>query len=317
MTESGHYPVMLSEVLSYICPQDGCVYVDGTFGAGGYTSALLDAADCRVVAIDRDEDAALRARNLQEKYGDRLIFIRGEFGDVADLIKKAGFDHVDGFVLDLGVSSFHLDQAERGFSFRFDGPLDMRMDRSQGTTAADIVNTYSEESLANLIYEFGEERLSRRIAKKIVERAQEQNFVTTFDLAETIRNIVPSASKDKIDPATRTFQALRIAVNDELGELDRALEAAKNILTPNARLVVVSFHSLEDRRVKKALRKYAGQKMNASRHLPSAPEEAQAGRAMFKILTKKAKSASPEEILANIRSRSAKLRAAVRLEEVS
>ncbi len=313
MPQTGHNPVMLSEVLAHITPKDGEIYVDGTFGAGGYTSAILEAADCRVIAIDRDEDAAPRAQKLKEKYGDRLIFIHGEFGDVEALIKKAGFEQVNGFVLDLGVSSFQLDQAERGFSFRFDGPLDMRMDVSKGETAADIVNTYAEEKLANLIYEFGEERLSRRIAKKIVERSYAQKFTTTFDLAELVRSCVPKSGKDKIDPATRTFQALRIAVNDELGELDRALEAAENILAPEGRLVVVSFHSLEDRRVKQALRKKSGMQVNASRHLPHIPGDNEHAEAVLKLLTKKAIEASAEETQSNPRSRSAKLRAAVRV----
>ncbi|HPF78695.1 MAG TPA: 16S rRNA (cytosine(1402)-N(4))-methyltransferase RsmH, partial [Alphaproteobacteria bacterium] len=167
---SNHYPVMLNEVLENLSPKDGEVYVDGTFGAGGYTKAFLQSADCTVIAIDRDPNAVAAAEELQKDFGDRFIFVRGCFGDALELVKAAGFNQIDGFVLDIGVSSMQIDQPERGFSFRFDGPLDMRMDTKNGSTAADIVNDTEEEALANIIYQYGEERLSRRIAKRIVEK---------------------------------------------------------------------------------------------------------------------------------------------------
>ena len=306
-----HAPVMLNEVLDALQPTGGEVYVDGTFGAGGYTKAILDKANCKVVAIDRDVGAIERAQTLKAQYGDRLIFIHGRFGDVENLLKSAGFEKVDGFVLDLGVSSMQIDQAERGFSFRFDGPLDMRMDVSQGPTAADIVNRMDETALANLIYEFGEERKSRRIAKKIVERRKGQPFTTTSDLANVVRSCVPKSKKDGIDPATRTFQALRIAVNDELGELDAALKASAHILNPKGRMVVVSFHSLEDSRVKNYLRGQSGEAPQGSRHVP----QAKAAAKIFDLISRKAIAPSDEETRSNSRARSAKLRAAIRTEE--
>lgn len=289
-------------------PKDGGVYVDGTFGAGGYSAAILDAADCVVVAIDRDPDAADRAAALQEKYGDRLVFLSGCFGDVDDLLADAGIGAVDGFVLDLGVSSFQIDQPERGFSFRFDGPLDMRMGGG-GQTAADLVNTCEEQELANIIYLYGDERRSRQIAKRIVEVRAEKPFETTNELADLVREVVPKSHKDKIDPATRTFQALRIAVNDELGELERALVAAEKILKPGGRLVVVSFHSLEDGMVKKVLREKSGSVARGSRYLP---EQAPADDVVFDLPQKKAIKPSDKETAENARSRSARLRWAIR-----
>ena len=307
MTASPHYPVMLPEVLEFLQPSGSGVYVDGTFGAGGYTSAILEAApECTVVAIDRDVAAKSRAGALQEKYGERLQFIHGCFGDVRDLLGAAGFKKVDGFVLDVGVSSMQIDEGGRGFSFQKDGPLDMRMDQSAGPSAADIVNSTEEGELADIIFKYGEERLSRRIAKVIVERRAEEKFETTGQLADAVRSCVPR-SKDGIDPATRTFQALRIAVNDELGELERALNSAEHILAPGGRMVVVSFHSLEDRIVKDFFRAAAGKAAGGSRH---APEIAPAKTASFEILTKKAVLPRQKELSENPRSRSAKLRAA-------
>jgi 16S rRNA (cytosine1402-N4)-methyltransferase len=298
-----HYPVMLPEVLQKLSPVDGEVYVDGTFGAGGYAAEILEQADCRVIGIDRDPDAVPRAAALKKKFDGRLEFIEGCFGDVEALLDGRS---VDGFVLDLGVSSFQLDQAERGFSFRFDGPLDMRMDTRSGPTAADLVNTMGEEDLANLIYKYGEERLSRRIAKKIVERRREKKFETTSDLADVVRSCVPRSPKDKIDQATRTFQALRIAVNDELGELERALASAENILKPGGRMVVVSFHSLEDGLVKAFFREKSGGNARANKYLPHTESDE---KPVYELLTRKALTASEKELSENPRSRSAKLRA--------
>lgn len=292
---------MLPEVIESLSPVDGGVYVDGTFGAGGYARAILDAADCTVVAIDRDPDAQRRADAMNE---DRLIFLRGCFGDVENLLREAGIGKVDGFVLDLGVSSFQLDEAQRGFSFRFDAPLDMRMDPENGQSAADVVNCADEKELADLIYQYGEERKSRRIAHKIVELRREKPIRTTLELAEIVRSCLPRARYGDIDPATRTFQALRIAVNDELGELERALNAAENILKPGGRMVVVSFHSLEDGLVKRFFRSKTGGEA-VSRYQPQTQSSSQ----LFELLTRKAVKPSDAEISENARSRSARLRA--------
>ena len=301
-----HIPVMLNEVLTALHPEDGKVYVDGTFGAGGYTRALLERADCKVIAIDRDLDAQTRAEDFTQEFGDRFEFIRGCFGDVATLLQGRA---VDGFVLDLGVSSFQIDEAERGFSFRFDGPLDMRMDKGAGQTAADLVNTMGEEDLANVIYKYGEERKSRWVAKRIVSRRKEAEFFTTQDLADVVRSCVPR-SKDGIDPATRTFQALRIAVNDELGEVERALAGAPHILKDQGRLVVVSFHSLEDRIIKKTMREQAGRGGGQSRYMPDATREEKP--VLYNLPQTKPVLPSKEETSVNPRARSAKLRMAIR-----
>jgi 16S rRNA (cytosine1402-N4)-methyltransferase len=300
-----HYPVMLPEVLEHLAPTDGAVYVDGTFGAGGYTSAILEAADCTVVAIDRDPDAKTRADELSAQYDGRLKFIRGCFGDVQQLLEEYNIGKVDGFVLDLGVSSFQLDEGGRGFSFRFDAPLDMRMDPENGQSVAELLAPIDEEPLATLIYKYGEERKSRRVAKRIVESRKEAPIETTFQLADIVRGCVPKTRHNDIDPATRTFQALRIAVNDELGELERALEAAPNIFKPAAKMVVVSFHSLEDRLVKQTFRDLAGG-VAGSRYAP----EIQTAPAAMKLLTRKAVKPSASEVAENARSRSARLRAA-------
>ncbi|MCD8569979.1 MAG: 16S rRNA (cytosine(1402)-N(4))-methyltransferase RsmH [Alphaproteobacteria bacterium] len=304
--QGSHAPVMLGEVLEYLQPRDGGVYVDGTFGAGGYTRAILDKADCVVIAIDRDPEAVARADALRGEYGARFIFLRGCFGDMAEMLEEAGHARVDGVVLDLGVSSMQIDQPGRGFSFRFEGPLDMRMDNASGRSAADLVNETREEDLANIIYRYGEERLSRRIARAIVLRREEQPFETTQDLAELVRGIVGRSFKDKSDPATRTFQALRIAVNDELGELERALAALPRVLRTGGRAVIVTFHSLEDGLVKDGFRKLAGQGESVSRYAPDVEvKEA----SPFKIVTRKAVDPSAEEVARNPRSRSARLRA--------
>lgn len=298
-----HAPVMPAEVLEYLQPRKGGVYLDGTFGAGGYTRAILESVDCIVMAIDRDPDVLQRAASFEKTYGKRFVFLHGCFGDMAELLKG---QKIDGVVLDVGVSSMQIDQPERGFSFRFDGPLDMRMDTDGGQSAADIVNSTEEEDLANIIYAYGEERLSRRIARAIVLRRKERRFETTLDLADVVRSVVKRSPKDKIDPATRTFQALRIAVNDELGELKRALDAFPAVLKPQGRAVIVTFHSLEDGIVKDGFRKASGQNESVSRY---APMQVSGAAPSFKILTKKAVGASSAEIAVNPRSRSAKLRA--------
>lgn len=297
-----HYPVMLNEVLAALSPVDGGVYVDGTFGAGGYSKAILDAADCTVVAIDRDPAAQKRAEALGEP---KLIFLRGCFGDVEALLADAGINRVDGFVLDLGVSSFQLDEAERGFSFSKDAPLDMRMDPQSGQSAAELLASVEEAELADLIYQYGEERKSRRIAKRIVELRRENPINTTAQLADIVRSCLPRPRRGDIDPATRTFQALRIAVNDELGELERALDTADKILKPGGRMVVVSFHSLEDGLVKRFFREKSGGE-GGSRYMP----EVQSAPPTFELLSRKAEKPTKEETAENPRSRSARLRAA-------
>lgn len=308
MMTAPHIPVMIDDVLAALSPKDGEVYVDGTFGAGGYTRAFLESANCTVIAIDRDPSAISRADQMKQEFGPRLIFIEGCFGDALELVRGAGFEQVDGFVLDVGVSSMQIDDPARGFSFRFDGPLDMRMSL-KGQSAADIVNRYGEEDLANLIYQLGDERHSRRVARRIVEAREGGDITATSALANIIRAAIPRSPKDKIDPATRTFQALRIAVNDELGELSRALLAAETLLKSSGRLVVVSFHSLEDGIVKSFLYERSGKSSAPSRHVPL---QEQNTPPTFTLSPRKAIEASDLEIARNPRSRSAKLRAAIR-----
>lgn len=308
--DSPHIPVMLHEVLQHLRPCAGETYVDGTMGAGGYTRAILNQADCNVIAIDRDPEAHQRAAAWKGEYGSRLRIVHDAFGNVADHMDAP----VNGFVLDLGVSSMQLDQAERGFSFRFDGPLDMRMDTSQGQSAADIVRTMGERELADLIYLYGEERHSRRIAKLIVAARQDAPITTTGQLAALVRSALPKPKRDESDPATRTFQALRIAVNDELGELERALESADRILAPEGRLVIVTFHSLEDRIVKNFMKTRSGDVPSPSRHMPAV---ATTQAPTFTLVSRKAIEAGAEETRANPRARSAKLRAAIRTENAA
>lgn len=307
---SAHTPVLLREVVDALDPRAGAIIVDGTFGAGGYSRAILDHADCAVWGIDRDPEAVARGEELAKQYDGRLRVLHGRFGDMADLLAAEGVTSVDGVVLDLGVSSMQLDQAERGFSFRFDGPLDMRMNPEAGESAADVVNSGAEGDLAHLIYTFGEERHARRIARAIVAARAEGPIEGTAALAEIVRGAVPAAKgPQKIDPATRTFQALRIHVNDELGELDRGLAAAEQLLADGGRFAVVTFHSLEDRPVKRFFRDRSGGAPKGSRHLPAGDT----GPApTFSLLTRNAITPRDGEIEANPRARSAKLRAAVR-----
>ncbi|MCW5774224.1 MAG: 16S rRNA (cytosine(1402)-N(4))-methyltransferase RsmH [Rhodospirillaceae bacterium] len=307
MSARPHIPVMLAEVLAAIAPREGGVYVDGTFGAGGYAGAILDAAPCKVFGIDRDPEAIAAGEAMKRRYDGRLDLIEGRFGDMADLLAARGVGPVDGVALDLGVSSMQLDRAERGFSFRFDGPLDMRMAKA-GASAADIVNGASETELAAIIADLGEERHARRVAKAIVRARKDAPIQTTAALAEIVRHAVP-ASRDGIDPATRTFQALRIAVNDELGEIDRGLSGAEAVLAPGGRLAVVSFHSLEDRRVKNFLRARAGQAPRGSRHAPEAKGERIPS---FEVPQRRPVGPGQAEIGANPRARSARLRTAIR-----
>jgi 16S rRNA (cytosine1402-N4)-methyltransferase len=307
---SVHVSVMGVETVDALAIVAGGRYVDGTFGAGGHTAAMLERADCHVYAIDRDPAAIARGDALLERHGDRLTLIEGRFGEMDELVRAHGGEYVDGVALDLGVSSPQIDEAERGFSFRFDGPLDMRMGRD-GPSAADVVNTMAEGALADIIYTYGEERLSRRVAKAIVLARVESAIQTTSQLAEIVRRVVPKAKRGEgIDPATRTFQALRIHVNDELGELDRGLESAERLLAPGGRLAVISFHSLEDRRVKTFLRARQGREAGGSRHAP--PPSTPRREPSFAVVAKKPISPSAAETNANPRSRSARLRVAER-----
>lgn len=302
---TGHNAVMLPEVLQLLAPRDGGVYLDGTFGGGGYTEALLDAAACTVWAIDRDPDAIIRGATLAARFPDRLHLIEGQFGDMLSLLARAGVRALDGVVLDLGVSSFQLDDPERGFSFRADGPLDMRMAK-HGTTAAELINTLPEGELADILYQFGEERASRRIARAIATARTEAPITTTGALAAIIRSVVPP-ERSGLDPATRSFQALRIRVNDELGEIARALAASARLLLPGGRLVVVAFHSLEDRIVKRFMTEAAGRTAAPSRHDPRGLLQRTTPR--FGLLTRGAWRPTKAETAANPRARSARLRA--------
>ena len=309
MSAARHVPVLAREVVDALRPRDGGRYVDGTFGAGGYSSAVLDRAQCQVIALDRDPDAIAAGQVLAERYAPRLRLIEGRFGDMAELLSAEGVDEVDGLALDLGVSSMQFDQADRGFSFRASGPLDMRMERS-GPSAADLVNEADEAELADIIWRYGEERKSRRVARAIVEARRQKPIETTGELAEIVRRAVGPQGRDESDPATRTFQALRIAVNDELGELERGLAAAEQVLAPGGRLAVVSFHSLEDRAVKQFVRARAGRVPAPSRH---APPRAQNRATTLSDLTRKPVLPSAAEIAENPRARSARLRVAEKL----
>lgn len=309
MSAVRHVPVMVHEVVEALQPRDGGRYLDGTFGAGGYTTAMLDRADCQVIAIDRDPDAIAAGQVLAERYAPRLRLIEGRFGDMADLLSAEGVEDVDGVALDLGVSSMQFDQADRGFSFRASGPLDMRMEKN-GASAADLVNEGDETELADIIWRYGEERRSRRVARAIVEARRTKRIDTTGELAEIVRRAVGPQGRDESDPATRTFQALRIAVNDELGELERGLAAAEQVLASGGRLAVVSFHSLEDRAVKEFVRARAGRTPSPSRH---APPRAGEQDATLRDLTRKPMVPSEAEVAANPRARSARLRVAEKL----
>ena len=305
---SSHVPVMLSEVIGLLAPRDSGRYLDGTFGGGGYAEAILAAASCTLWAIDRDPDAIARGASLAARYPG-LHLIHGQFGDMLALLAERGVAALDGVVLDLGVSSFQLDQAQRGFSFRVDGPLDMRMDRS-GQTAAELVNTLPERELADTLFQLGEERASRRIARAIVAAREDGPITSTTQLAGIIRSVLPP-DRSGIDPATRSFQALRIRVNDELGEIERGLAQAGELLAPGGRLIVVSFHSLEDRLVKRFMTEAAGRAPAPSRHDPRGLAARQIPR--FRLLTARPLRPGAEEIAANPRSRSARLRALERL----
>jgi 16S rRNA (cytosine1402-N4)-methyltransferase len=291
-----HTPVMVDEVDAHLEPSRGGVFVDCTIALGGHTRRMLDAGATRVIGIDRDPDALALAREVLRAYGDRVSLVHNDYRNLVEVLDASGIDVVDGVLADLGVSSMQLDSPERGFSFRRDEPLDMRMDRSSGATAADMLAVVDERTLADVIYEFGEERHARRVARAIVEAGRTRRIETTGRLAEIVRKAVPRKGYSRIDPATRTFQAIRIWVNRELEGLDGFLTRAAGRLAPAGRLVVITFHSLEDRVVKHTLRTL------------------QANGALT-IRTKRPQVPTEAEIERNPRARSAKLRAAMRDEQ--
>ncbi len=296
-----HVPVLLAPLLKAVAPVRG-TWLDGTFGAGGYTRGLLEAGAEKVFGVDRDPLAFELAADWVKDYGDRIELVEGVFSRMDEYA-----DNLDGVVLDLGVSSMQLDLAERGFSFLRDGPLDMRMSQD-GPSAADLVNEADEVELANIIFHYGEERASRRIARAIIRARAESPITTTLALAEIVESCLPRAKPNQSHPATRTFQALRIAVNDEYGELYRGLQAAERALAPGGLLAVVTFHSIEDRMVKRFLQSRAGRKGNVNRYAPEIEQEKPA----FELMTRKAVGPDEDELAVNPRSRSAKLRVARR-----
>ncbi len=303
-----HVPVLLEPLLAAVAPVRG-IWVDGTFGAGGYARGLIDAGAARVIGIDRDPTALAAAKGWAADFGDRLTLAGGTFGDLDSIAAEAGAPAVDGVVLDIGVSSMQIDQPARGFSFQKDGPLDMRMG-DDGPTAADLVNGLPEARLADVLYQYGEETAARRIARAIVHDRRATPFTTTLQLAGLIERLLPRPKPGQPHAATRSFQALRIAVNDELGQLARGLAAAEAALAPGGHLAVVTFHSLEDRVVKRFLQLRSGRAPQGSRHAPEAAPEAP----RFDLVTRRAVAPSDAEVAANPRARSAKLRVARRLD---
>ncbi len=306
-----HRPVLLKAVIAAIKPHPHAIYIDGTFGGGGYSRALLGSANCEVWGIDRDPQACIRSKALTKEFEGRFKIIHGNFGYMDQLLAAHKISRVDGIMLDLGVSSFQIDDPNRGFSFRHDGPLDMRMS-IDGPTAADIVNETPQNQLADIIFNYGEERQSRRIASAIVSARSKSPIVRTLELAKIVRDcfapVRPGAKT--IDPATRTFQALRIFINDELGELERGLTAAESLLCEGGRLAVVSFHSLEDRIVKTFLRNRSATASKGSRHSPE--NETVKGPSTFIELNRRPIRPEQPETITNPRARSARLRTAER-----
>ena len=302
-----HAPVLLAEVIEALSPQPGDVVIDATFGAGGYTRAIL-ATGAEVIGLDRDPTVQPHADAVANDFPGKFRLVRTPFSGLAEAFETTGKSRLDGAVFDIGVSSMQLDQAERGFSFMRDGPLDMRMS-SEGQSAADIVNGYDHGPLAHLIKLYGEERQSGRIATAILRRRQVEPFTRTLDLAEVVEKALGGRRGAPTHPATRTFQALRIAVNDELGELEAGLAAAEGALAPGGRLAVVTFHSLEDRIVKAFFTERSGNAPGGSRH---APVTIETRKPSFTLLFKGAREAGDAECAGNPRARSAKLRAGVR-----
>jgi 16S rRNA (cytosine1402-N4)-methyltransferase len=307
MSQAPHLPVMLPEVLDALAPAPGRTVIDGTFGAGGYSRGILQSG-AEVLALDRDPSALRFAEPLVREFPGRFGFAESRFSELEAQLQAAGQDGCDGVVLDLGVSSMQIDEAERGFSFMKDGPLDMRMG-PDGPSAADLVNTAEKAELSRIFFVYGEERQARRIAAALVRRREAEPFTRTLDLAESVEKAVGGRRGAPIHPATRVFQALRIAVNQELSELEAGLDAAERALKSGGRLAVVTFHSLEDRIVKAFFIERAGKTPAGSRHLPP---QAAGPAPTFELLFKGAQAPGPAELAANPRARSAKLRAGVR-----
>lgn len=297
----GHYPVMLKEAVEILSPADGLEYLDCTFGGGGHTRAILESADCRLTAIDRDPAAISRAEEVKKEFPDRFKFVSANFSEICNLQTDGGYA---GIFFDFGVSSFQLDQSERGFSFMRDGALDMRMNPSAGYTALELIESLSEYELGKILREYGEEPRFMKIARAVKVAANAHAISTTRELAEVVAKAAPASPREKIHPATRTFQALRIAVNDELGEIERALPAAFELLAKGGVLAAISFHSLEDRIVKKFFKKVAGLPQDRFDH-----SFVQDRVKLATLITRKPILPSDAEISENPRSRSAKLRA--------
>ena len=300
-----HQPVLLGEVMEYMIPNEGKLIVDATLGGGGHTEAMLNSG-ARVIGVDQDEQAHEFAGKRLKQYPSSFTPLKGNFSHLPELLSSIGVDKVDGILIDIGVSSWQLDEADRGFSFGKEGPLDMRMDRSQGDTAADLVNQLPEQELRTIFYEYGEERAGSKIARRIVERRQDKPFTTTTELADFISSIKPrpKGPAGKIHPATRVFQALRIAVNDELGVLRTFLDNASKLLNPGGRLLVITFHSLEDRMVKQFFRHASESHIDRKEW----PEPRENPDYQYQLITRRPITASEEEVQGNKRSRSAKLR---------
>jgi 16S rRNA (cytosine1402-N4)-methyltransferase len=302
-----HTPVLLNEVIRIINPQSGKLYFDATFGWGGYTKKLLDSCACEVIAIDQDPKVKSRAKEFKREYGTRFNFIESKFSEICSVLKKLNTKKVDGFMFDIGVSSMQLDNPQRGFSFNKEGPLDMRMGTSE-LTAEEFINSVSEDELADIIYNYGDERKSRRIAKLIVEHRKINPIKTTLQLADIVLKANPKKNNHKKHPATKTFQAIRIYLNDEFNELFAGLTNAEQALSEDGKICVVTFHSLEDKIVKNYFYKSSGMDYSSYKNLPVETNDSEASL----IPGKKAIKPSKEEIETNIRARSAKLRYATR-----
>jgi len=307
--EFSHVPVLLEETIEHLNPKAGGVYVDATLGGGGHSEEILKRADCRVVGLDQDEDALNHAAKRLALFGDRFIPVKSNFRNIKKVVYRLGFDAVDGVLMDLGVSSFQLDNPLKGFSFQHDGPLDMRMDPQNPKTAADVINTYPEKELIRIFYEYGEERYAPQIARAIVKRREKKPFTSTLELAEEIIRAVPAKARREKHPARRVFQAIRIEVNDELRSLEEGLVGAVEVLKPGGRIVVITFHSLEDRLVKNFFRR----EENPCVCPKDFPACVCGKKPRLKVITKKPVVPSREEIEKNRRAHSAKLRAVEKL----
>lgn len=299
-----HISVMLDEVLKNLSPKSGEIYLDCTFGAGGYTKAILKSANCKVISIDRDKNVKKYVNKVKEEFGDRFLFLQGKFSEADKLLRQINVEKVDAIIMDLGVSSMQLDEDNRGFSFNKEANLDMRMSE-EGLSASDVVNSYEEDELADIIYRYGDERKSRQIAKKITEQRRKKRIETTTELANIVRSCF--TGRGKIDNATKTFQAIRIFINDELGELRKALELSKQLLNKGGRLIVVTFHSLEDKIVKDFMRKESGYATRKKNKYAKQEKKFE-----FLLNIKKAVIVSNKESKSNVRARSAKLRVAIK-----